>query len=619
MDLDANGWVKSLPATQNNGTTPPRYTQVGTLMLVDMQDSYPTGRYVVQYEGVGQLDYRGAGRKLESAPGRDVIEVSNSDAGVNLRILATDPQKTGDYIRNIRVYREADLPLVELGLTFNPAFLEKVKEFGSLRFMDWMRTNHSTQRHWADRATRDSATWATDKGVPVEVMVELANLTGQSPWFNMPHEATDDYMRQFAAYVRDNLDPKLQAYVEFSNEVWNWIFSQAQYAVQQAEARWGKDIEAGWMQWYGMRTAQMAQIWKETFGSQKQRLTTVISTHTKWKGLENAILNTPAWVKEGNQPAYKSVDAYAITGYFSGGLGNPEHAETVQSWLQDPDGGMAKALQQLKSGGLLKAEDAVADAIASFRYHGEVARQRGLKLVAYEGGQHLVNANNLSNSGADNRALSDFFIALNRRPEMQQLYAELLAGWKASGGELFNHFVGVSRPTRFGSWGALENLNQTGSPKYDALMEFLGQNPRWWNESDTESRLGEYRRGDAANNQISGGSDDDILLGGDGADLLSGDMGRDRLHGEAGDDQINGGVGNDRMVGGLGQDTIFGEAGNDLLNGGAGDDQLEGGAGQDTYQFGTTGTGRAFRAVDLGVDQIQFEVGADRISLDPKT
>ncbi|MFM7426423.1 MAG: bluetail domain-containing putative surface protein, partial [Elainella sp.] len=46
---------------------------------------------------------------------------------------------------------------------------------------------------------------------------------------------------------------------------------------------------------------------------------------------------------------------------------------------------------------------------------------------------------------------------------------------------------------------------------------------------------------------------------------------------------------------------------------------LEGGAGQDTYQFGTTGTGRAFRAVDLGVDQIQFEVGADRISLDPKT
>ena len=83
------------------------------------------------------------------------------------------------------------------------------------------------------------------------------------------------------------------------------------------------------------------------------RLTTAISTQTGWQGLEHYLLNTPAWVAEGNQPAYTSIDAYAVTGYFSGKLGHPGNAETVRSWLKDPDGGFGKAIQQLKQGGLL--------------------------------------------------------------------------------------------------------------------------------------------------------------------------------------------------------------------------------------------------------------------------
>ncbi|MFM7428125.1 MAG: calcium-binding protein [Elainella sp.] len=575
LDRDENGWVRSLPATQTN-SQPPRYNQIGTLMLWDIPNTYPSGRYVVVYDGVGTMDYRGA-RKVDAAsrPGRDVIEIDSSGNGLNLRITATDPNRTGDYIRNVRVYREADLPLVELGLTFNPEFLQKIKEFGTLRFMDWMRANFTQQREWSDRPKPSDFTWGTqDRGIPVEIMVELANLTGTSPWFTMPYQASDDYIRRFAEYVRANLDPNLQVYVEFSNEVWNWGFPQSQYALQQARARWG-DVEGGWMQWYGMRTAQTAQIWKSAFGPASGRVTAVMGTQTYWQGLENYALDTPAWVAEGNQPAWKSVDAYAIAGYFSGGLGSYDNTRTVLSWLNDPDGGFGKAIQQLRSGGLLPSGDSLAETFKVFQYHAQVARQRGLKLVAYEGGQHLVNSGIPNGTQAENDRLNNFFIALNRRPEMQQLYQELLNGWKAAGGELFNHFVDVNQPSRYGSWGALENLTQTTSPKYAALMNFIQQNDRWWTESDTQRKLGLYRRGTAANDTLNGGNDDDILLGGEGNDIINGSVGNDRLHGEAGTDLIRGDAGNDRIVGGAGDDT---------LDGGVGEDVMAGSVGNDTYQ-----------------------------------
>src|SRR5690606_9369599 len=128
-------------------------------------------------------------------------------------------------------------------------------------------------------------------------MVALANQTGADPWFNMPHMATDDYMRRFAEYVRDNLDPALKAHIEFSNEVWNWQFSQAQWAEAEGKKRWGQDSK--WVEFYGLRAAQMAQMWDEAFADQAStRLVKVISTQTGWLGLEEAILGTPLWVAE---------------------------------------------------------------------------------------------------------------------------------------------------------------------------------------------------------------------------------------------------------------------------------------------------------------------------------
>ncbi len=474
LNLDANGWVKSLPKPGSGAT----YTRVATLLFRDIPGMFPTGKYVVLYEGEGKITYGFEAQKIDSQskPGRDVINVSGGSGGIWIQITETDPKGNGNYIRNIRVVPEKYEKTYATQI-FNPVWLDKIKGFQALRFMDWMATNNSTQKNWENRPKPKDYTWTT-KGAPVEIMVALANRLKADPWFNMPHMATDDYIKKFAQYVKDNLDPQLKAYVEYSNEVWNWQFQQAQYAKEQGEAQWGQDVGDAWMQFNGMKAAQVCDIWKkQVFKGASKRVFCVIGAHTSWKGLEEPLLNAPKWVAQGNEPPYKhGINGIAIAGYFSGDLGKPQNADKVLSWSKERDGGFSKVFKQLKDGSLLGKDDCVANTIKDFEYFSKVAKSKGLQMVAYEGGSHIVGV-----EGAEgNDELTKYLIAVNKRPEMYEVYKVLLNAWKRNGGTLFNHFVDVGAPSKWGSWGALESVNQKGSPRYNALIDFMKSNPTWW-------------------------------------------------------------------------------------------------------------------------------------------
>ncbi|NCO76580.1 MAG: cellulose-binding protein [Cyanobacteria bacterium] len=469
LNLDENGWVKSLPKPED----PQEYTRVSTLLFRDIPNKFRGGKYLVLYDGEGTLEYKFAAKKIpsESKPGRDVIEVdSSSGGGILLTITATDPKNNGNYIRNIKVIEAKNEKLFNQGEIFNPLFLEKIKAFTTLRFMDWMQTNNSEQIEWSDRPTPNISSYAL-KGASVETMIALGNKLNKDVWFNIPHQATDEYMTKFAQLVKAKLNPKLKIYIEYSNEVWNWQFKQAKYSLAQGKAKWNQEGNA-YMQWYGMRTAQMCDIWKKEFGDQKNRVICVISTQTAYKGREKPLLDCPLWVKEGNKPCYQhGIDAYAITGYFSGALGHSDNESKVKSWLNESDGGFNKAIEQLKTGKLLqgKTKDSLPDLFDLFTYHRQVAQERGLQLVAYEGGQHIVAVGKVQ----ENEQLNNFFMELNRRPEMYDLYTEVLNNWEKTGGGLFMHFVDIGQPSKHGSWGSLEYLDQKESPKYNALMDFI--------------------------------------------------------------------------------------------------------------------------------------------------
>jgi hypothetical protein len=466
LDLDADGYPKSLPAANDNSV---KYRRVETIIFSSDHPGVP-GKYIVMYDGEGTLTYFAANKdEARSKPGIEVIDIGKDAGNVFIGISATNPK---NHIRNIRVIKESQLDAYKAGEVFNPVWLEKIKSFKTLRFMDWMQTNDSTQKEWSDRPKPGDISWAT-KGAPVEVMVALANKLKANPWFNMPHQATDEYITNFAKIVKDQLDPSLTAYVEYSNEVWNWQFGQAQDANKQGRAKWGDHGDA-FMQWNGMKAARSCDIWKkDVFGeSQKNRVNCVIATQTPYKGLEEGLLNCPLWVAEGNAPCYQhGIDSYAITGYWDGGFGNPENTSTVKSWFKDADGGFGKAIEQIKYGKLLKGGSLI-ETKEAYQYQLKVAQEKGLALVAYEGGQSIAGSGGVEND----EEMTKFFIELNRRPEMYDIYIQMLNDWKDSGGTLFNHFIDVGLPSKWGSWGALEYVSQNGSPKYNALIDFMKKN-----------------------------------------------------------------------------------------------------------------------------------------------
>ena len=464
LDLDEHGWVRSLPAAAD----PPEYTRAGTLLYRGVED-YPAGTYHVRYEGRGELRYDYDAKRIATAPGEDTLDVSPSEAGIFLQIVATDPQ---DYIRNIRV-----IPATyESALTrspFNPVFLEKTQPFGVLRFMDWMATNDSQQETWANRPQPQDATYAA-RGVPVEVMVDLANTLGRSPWFNMPHRADEDYVRQFARYVNQHLDPNLPIYVESSNEVWNGQFDQADYAAAEGQRlKLGSGANESRHRWHGKRTAEVLQIWEAAFGADRDRIVGVLGAQAANDWTAEQALEYLR--QQGIFNADAGIDAIAIAPYISLPLSEPKAAAALEQWVRDdPEAALDRLFTEISQGGVLAgghAGGAVQQAFDRVTDYIELTRREDLALVAYEGGQHLAP---LHNGMENNRAIVDLFIAANRDPRIGQVYQDYLARWQEQVGGLFVHFSDITAPGKWGSWGALESLYQTQSPKYDALMQAIG-------------------------------------------------------------------------------------------------------------------------------------------------
>ncbi len=537
-----DGWPLSLPEG---------IEKLETLILTDQppEAEHLRGDYVLTYEGKAEISLGGRARRIRYEEGRITFSYEPGDGSVGIALTSID---AADPIRDIHVVREDMRPLWEAGAIFNPDWIEKIRDLRSLRFMDWMVTNGSLISRWDDRPRVDDMTW-TVWGVPLPVMIELANRIGADPWFNIPHLADDDYVRNFAEAVRDGLNPGLKAHVEFSNEVWNRVFPQADWAAQQAEARWGA-TDTGWAQFYAMRAAQVMNIWTDVFGDDADdRLVRVVSTHTGWPGMEENILTAPLAYLELGQMPQESFDAYAITGYFGYDLGGEAMARKVDRWLSRAeeaardagerqglqrvalreyvresqfDRAFASAALELERGSLRQLTDEV------FPYHASAAGKAGLRLVMYEGGTHVVG----HGARLEDERLTRFFVEFSYTPEMARLYDILLSGWVEAGGTLFNAFVDVSGPSKFGSWGSLRHLDDS-NPRWDMLMVYNATAPADWAPRDPAAFAnGITRIAGAGNQRLQGTSQADVMVGGTGDDTLVAAGGDDRLHGGEGDD-----------------------------------------------------------------------------------
>ncbi|MBN2309251.1 MAG: hypothetical protein JXR94_09790, partial [Candidatus Hydrogenedentes bacterium] len=402
-----------------------------------------------------------------------------SKGGIMLTITATNPS---NYLRNIRVImpggRSADDAFLYLEEApadapqtfesfedtytkniFHPMFLDRLRSYKVLRYMDWMETNWSEQEFWADRPAPSNARWSV-KGAPVEVMCDLANTLSADPWFCIPHLATDDYVEQFATIVRDRVSADLKIYIEYSNETWNYLFSQAHYALEQGEALGlNSNVYTAAVLFRSKRSVEIFQIFERVFGG-TERLVRVMGSQVGSTWVSRELLSY--------NDAYLYTDAVAVAPYFGGYLGAPGELSRVTAMSLDQ---LFVELQTV----------ALPQAIAWMQGQASVAAEFGVELVAYEGGQHLVGY-----YGAENDAtLNALFDAANDDMRMGALYDTYLSAWQNAGGGIFIHFCNCMGYNKHGRWGSLRNMYQSreDAPKFDAIQRFIeaaqAENPQY--------------------------------------------------------------------------------------------------------------------------------------------
>ena len=451
--VDANGNPAVLSSRVNaSGQTLKQ--MAGTLMFRDIDGAYPGGTYRAEWDGTGVVTFGFDARAVatgRSADGRNFadLQVTPSNSGISMRVEVTSPT---DPVRNVHIWMPAWNGQSFAGQRwqpgadfspFHPLYLQRLQPFGALRFMGMQETNSSDIRTWADRRDANdirqgsgiegSPSEPLANGMSVEYMVQLANDLDADAWFNMPHMADDTFVRNFASYVRDHLKPGLKAYVEWSNEIWNfgWGFEASQWVLEQTRLPQNAGLD-NW-QVAGREAKRDLDIWTDVFRGQADRLVRVAAGWAANDWVTNRVVESMGG----------SFDAIAIAPYF-----NPNDekrdsytaATTVDTILTDTRAAVAESV------GWVRNHRVLADTWSN-------SLGRGIKLLAYEGGPHM--------DGRNAPYQSAFYAAVND-PRMGDIERDYLRALDAEGMDLYVdfQFTGQSGATPWGDFAKLHRMDE---------------------------------------------------------------------------------------------------------------------------------------------------------------
>ena len=399
--------------------------------------------------------------------------------GVGLVVLKirnskrTADSPAGSGITNLQVMRPG-YELSEKRL-FLPEFVNSLKPFAALRFMDWLETNHNFGFYgdpghhvlnWADRHVPEDATqcnFKTKVGCCWEYVAELATVTGKDVWINIPVPASDDYVKNLAVLLKEKLPAKCNIYIEHSNEVWNFGFPQYVYnklaavdEVKQGNSTLNKDGEKKEEVWvhrrHAKRLIEIGNIFRDVFG--KDAGTRIRPVYASWQiSVKPHYADVLEWVHKTYGDPKRFFYALAGAAYYGVGKDSTGKAP-VNATPQE----LVKIMR----------ED-------SDRHHAtrqplqELANKYQLKHFQYEIGPD-VGGGKTENVG--NRILS------NRLPEMKELLIhDARDNWFAHGGDLYMYFSHCSAYSRYGAWGLSEDISNLNTPKWQAIYELTGATP----------------------------------------------------------------------------------------------------------------------------------------------
>ncbi len=478
LEIWAPGGVGGVPESAVVTPPPAAPQTMNTSVFANNGETYPAGRYVLLYDGVGTFSFDAGGEFVEdlSAPGRLVIDLAHHENGLRFTI---ESSQQGDHVRNIRLMQEAfEQVAAPTRPVFHPDYIGLIADLaGPIRVMDWLDTNVNQQVDWDDRRLPSRYTQAlessgAERGVAWELLVALANESQRDLWICVPHRATADYIQRLAELLRDQLDPALRVWVEYTNEAWNddfaaWHWIDSGQIRRQVDPRantydpdltWQGNIPEGYDSGsfsalatharYGAFASRVFEIFEAVFGENEMgmqgRVVRVLAGHmSRPERLEEAIPECPEF------------DVASIACYFS-----PTSVD------QD-------ALVDL--GSAVTSED-VYEAISLNRMPRQKSKMEGqvralsrlglshLPVIAYEGGQAL----NAPRSADDLHAV---YLQMQREQRLADMYVEMIRSFQAIGLDGLIAYNLDSGGWTNGFWGHLQGSfdDQGASQKWGAL------------------------------------------------------------------------------------------------------------------------------------------------------
>jgi hypothetical protein len=462
-NLDANGF----PMAGFSGTS---NTDIGFTL--------PSGTYKLSFKGSGTLTVAGIGALVGA------FQSANGEQRAELKITDT-PGNFGQFL-TLRIANAAGQSVTDVHLlypgfdydsasVFLPGFLNVLKPFRALRFMDWEATNNNALANWADRPAA-AHFGQSSFGQPYEHIAALVNQTGKDAWINIPEHATDDFIAQFAQFLAKNLDfAKIQAardaagfnspfqlLLENSNETWNGSFSaKATFlAAAKANATRYSGVYTGtygpsWMtsdadlmrvaQYEADRLAKCAAIFRTAFGTQSGAIAPVLSGWALGTGYTDAGVR---FIKDNYGDPKTIIKYVASAPYFN--------ADDAQS------GSLGALFTNMSTN--------IAGMDATYADFEKLVAEWGLAMAAYEGGQSLT--------GTLNQPIKHL---AQHDQRMYDTYLAYFALWKKHfGNALFMHFSlsgvpGLPEDTyQYGYWGSIIGVLEDPTQCEPNLPTLLG-------------------------------------------------------------------------------------------------------------------------------------------------
>lgn len=440
IPMGDNGYPLELPASIDGMEAP----QILTTVWANTE-SMPEGDYQVYYDGKGKIEFGFDAVGEDLGDGRMIMHLTYADDIASMSIVESSKE---DPIHNIRIY----VPGADPEALFNPIFLENCEPFTLLRMMDWGATNFSTLSDWSDRATPEDITFSAGKGYPYEYMIELANQLHKDVWICIPHLANDEYIKNLSELLCENLDPDLNVYIEYSNEVWNWMFDQTNYLYEQGDA--GVD----WPERIVPFIQNALDVFYDSWPGDKSRVNRVVGVQVGWYDVcERIVLS----MREG------SFEIISPTSYF----GFDE--EAIQA-LEDAGSNADNALlEQL-------ALDSVENIGTEIEKVADLCNRLGVKMAYYEGGQHLT-----PDPFGSEQDYGQALVDIQHAPAMYDIYTKWFAELEkikvdANGDTTLCVLFTLASPdsARYGSFGLFTDLYHDVDidtiPKYKAVKDYMG-------------------------------------------------------------------------------------------------------------------------------------------------